>query len=107
MDPIFPEDEGVFECVAKNALGETRSKCRLIVDVPEGSEKQPPVFSTALEPKTVTEGDVCVLECTVTGTLSRGISKASIRISFQINLVFLHFSVFCLFPAKVFVLKKK
>ncbi|XP_076313423.1 twitchin-like isoform X2 [Tachypleus tridentatus] len=71
---VFPEDEGEYECVAKNNEGEVKTSCILMVKENfEGlqqvaGEGEPPVFTQTLEDLEVIDGASVTLTVRVKGT---------------------------------------
>ncbi|XP_058066005.1 peroxidasin [Anopheles bellator] len=70
IDEVVPSDAGRYRCVARNALGSTRSRsARLTVnnEVVESEAEAPKFLRTPADQRELLEGDPIVLDCVVTG----------------------------------------
>nr|XP_039266508.1 muscle M-line assembly protein unc-89-like [Styela clava] len=61
---IFPEDSGIYSCVAKNAAGEANAQMKMTVEEIDGD---PPNFMLKPRPVTVNAGETALLTCKVDG----------------------------------------
>lgn len=72
INEVYPEDEGLYTCKAKNSLGETETTCRLTVQTSEkachrttGKERAPRIIEH-VSSKTVNDGESVTLQCRIT-----------------------------------------
>ncbi|XP_049292507.1 peroxidasin isoform X2 [Anopheles funestus] len=70
IDEIVPADAGQYACIARNSLGESRSRTAHLAvnnDVVESEAEAPKFLRTPVDPLELLEGDPIVLDCVVTG----------------------------------------
>uniref|UniRef100_A0A182SSC9 Ig-like domain-containing protein n=1 Tax=Anopheles maculatus TaxID=74869 RepID=A0A182SSC9_9DIPT len=70
IDETVPADGGQYVCIARNSLGESRSRTAHLTvnnDVVESEAEAPKFLRTPTDPLELLEGDPIVLDCVVTG----------------------------------------
>uniref|UniRef100_A0A182QQU6 Uncharacterized protein n=1 Tax=Anopheles farauti TaxID=69004 RepID=A0A182QQU6_9DIPT len=70
IDEVIPTDAGQYACIARNSLGESRSRTALLGvnnDVVESEAEAPKFLRTPTDPLELLEGDPITLDCVVTG----------------------------------------
>ncbi|XP_052896954.1 peroxidasin isoform X1 [Anopheles moucheti] len=70
IDEIVPADAGQYACIARNTLGESRSRTAHLAvnnDVVESEAEAPKFLRTPVDPHELLEGEPIVLDCVVTG----------------------------------------
>uniref|UniRef100_A0A182M043 Ig-like domain-containing protein n=1 Tax=Anopheles culicifacies TaxID=139723 RepID=A0A182M043_9DIPT len=70
IDEIVPADAGQYACIARNSLGESRSRTAHLAvnnDVVESEAEAPKFLRTPADPLELLEGEPIALDCVVTG----------------------------------------
>lgn len=70
IDEIVPADAGQYACIARNSLGESRSRTASLAvnnEVVESEAEAPKFLRTPADPLELLEGEPIVLDCVVTG----------------------------------------
>ncbi|XP_050073401.1 peroxidasin isoform X1 [Anopheles maculipalpis] len=70
IDETVPADDGQYACIARNSLGESRSRTAHLTvnnDVVESEAEAPKFLRTPTDPLELLEGAPIVLDCVVTG----------------------------------------
>uniref|UniRef100_A0A182YMM3 Ig-like domain-containing protein n=1 Tax=Anopheles stephensi TaxID=30069 RepID=A0A182YMM3_ANOST len=70
IDETVPADGGQYACIARNSLGESRSRTAHLTvnnEVVESEAEAPKFLRTPTDPLELLEGDPIVLDCVVTG----------------------------------------
>jgi len=72
INEVFPEDEGIYSCVAQNSVGVTETHCKLSVTIVKEKPAQegkcldtPPKILNHLESRVVKDGDSVTLTCRI------------------------------------------
>ncbi|GAB0086378.1 hypothetical protein DMENIID0001_004290 [Sergentomyia squamirostris] len=74
INEIFPEDEGVYVCTAKNPVGSVETRCKLTVTsmgngvaTQNGASDKPPRIVGHVESRFVNDGEAVTLQCRIAG----------------------------------------